>query len=40
MEFDPINTKELFETSSGKYIIYRLDKLEREGLTQVSRLPY
>ena len=40
MEFDPLNTKELFETSSGKYIIYRLDKLEREGLTQVSRLPY
>jgi aconitate hydratase len=40
MQIDLFNTKELFETSWGSLFIYRLDRLEREGLTHLSRLPY
>jgi aconitate hydratase len=40
MEFDTNDTKDVLITKRGKFTIYRLDKLEREGLTQLSRLPY
>jgi aconitate hydratase len=40
MEFDLVSTKDTIVTSQGRFTIYRLDKLEREGLTQLSRLPY
>ncbi|MFZ0532559.1 MAG: aconitate hydratase AcnA [Anaerolineales bacterium] len=40
MECDRFNSKEILETSRGSFIIYRLSRLEREGLTQLSRLPY
>ena len=40
MDFDAFNTKDEITTKFGQYIIYRLSKLEREGLTQLSRLPY
>ena len=40
MEFDPKIAKSTLETKFGKFTIYRLDILEREGLAQLSRLPY
>lgn len=40
MEFDQYNTRDVLDTGKGRYVIYRLDKLEREGKTQISRLPY
>lgn len=40
MQFDLFNTKEILESSWGSFSIYRLERLEREGLTQVYQLPY
>ncbi len=40
MDFDAFNAKDKITTRFGRYFIYRLNKLEREGLTQLSRLPY
>jgi len=40
MQFDLFNAREIFETSWGSLSIYRLDRLEREGLAHLSRLPY
>jgi len=40
MQFDLFDTKEIIDTSWGSLSIYRLDRLEREGLTHLSRLPY
>lgn len=40
MQFDLFNAKEIFESSLGSLVIYRLDRLEREGLTHISQLPY
>jgi aconitate hydratase len=40
MEVDLWNSKKLLEISNKKYIIYRLDSLEKAGLTHLSKLPY
>ena len=40
MQYDLFNAKGIFETSWGSLLIYRLDKLESEGLTHLSQLPY
>jgi aconitate hydratase len=40
MDFDLTYTKDILETKKGRFTIYRLDRLEREGVTQLSRLPY
>jgi aconitate hydratase len=40
MKQDFFNARGTLQTSHGSYTIYRLDKLERDGLTQLSRLPF
>jgi aconitate hydratase len=40
MESDFFQTKDIIELSNQRYQIYRLDKLEQQGLTQINRLPY
>jgi len=37
---DPFGTRDQFETGSGQAGIYRLEKLEKQGLGEVSRLPF
>jgi len=37
---DPFGARDTFETGNGLAGVYRLDKLEDGGLTNVSRLPY
>jgi len=37
---DIFNTRDIIDTTHGKLIIFRLDKLELEGFTRVARLPY
>ncbi|MFZ6027714.1 MAG: aconitate hydratase AcnA [Chloroflexota bacterium] len=34
------NARDTLKTSAGTYSIYRLDKLEKDGLTQLDRLPF
>ncbi len=40
MSFDDFNARGIINTPSGEYTIYRLDKLERDGLAQLERLPF
>ncbi len=40
MDFDLFNARDRIKTSQGEFFIFRLSKLEREGLTQLARLPY
>ncbi|MGE5675497.1 MAG: aconitase family protein, partial [Mycobacterium leprae] len=40
LQKDPFKAKEVFETGSGKAVLYRLSKLEEAGLTQVAKLPF
>ncbi len=40
MEFDPTDSIDELETRFGRYTIYRLNRLEKHGLTHLSRLPY
>jgi len=37
---DPFGARDTLKTGSGDYTIYRLDKLESEGIANVSSLPY
>jgi aconitate hydratase len=37
---DQFQAKDVVSTKLGKFTIYRLDSLERQGLTRLSRLPY
>ena len=37
---DPFGARAAFETGSGSAVMYRLDRLERDGVGAVSRLPY
>src|SRR4051812_13059372 len=37
---DYFNAKDTFETGSGPAVIYRLSALEKQGVAQVSRLPF
>ncbi|RME09112.1 MAG: aconitate hydratase, partial [Ardenticatenia bacterium] len=37
---NPFGAKDTFETGSGPAVIYRLSRLEEEGLGTISRLPY
>lgn len=37
---DPFNARDTFDTDSGPVGIYRLSKLEKDGLCKVSELPY
>ena len=37
---DPFGARAAFETGSGSAIMYRLNRLEEEGISAVSRLPY
>ena len=38
--FDPFQTRDTFSTGSGTAGIYRLDRLEKQGLGAVSKLPF
>jgi aconitate hydratase A / 2-methylisocitrate dehydratase len=40
MEFDPFQASDFITTNQNKYRIYRLDRLEGQGITQLDRLPY
>jgi aconitate hydratase len=40
MPDDLFGAKDLLSTSHGKYAIYRLDRLEKDGLTRLDRLPF
>jgi aconitate hydratase len=40
MDCDVFNASDTIKTSEGDFTIFRLSKLEREGLTHLSRLPY
>ncbi len=40
MRSDPFGVRGTFDTGSGKAALYRLEALERQGLSQPSRLPY
>ena len=40
MSQDYFGARDTLKTSHGKYIIYRLDMLERAGLTKLDRLPF
>ncbi|MDH5506560.1 MAG: aconitate hydratase AcnA [Anaerolineae bacterium] len=40
MQEDYFNSKDTLKTQQGDYTIYRLDKLEADGLTQLNRLPF
>ncbi len=37
---DFFHAQDLLKTKSGEYLIYRLDALEKAGLTRLSRLPF
>jgi len=37
---DPFQVRDQFETGSGTATLYRLSRLEEQGLTKVDRLPY
>ena len=34
------NARDILKTSAGNYTFYRLDKLEKDGVTQLDRLPF
>src|SRR5438045_3344167 len=38
--FDPFKARDTFQTASGPFGIYRLDRLEKQGLGAVSKLPF
>jgi aconitate hydratase len=38
--FDSFGARDTFRTSQGHFGIYRLDRLERAGITGISRLPF
>lgn len=40
MNQDFFGVRDTLQTSHGDYIIYRLDRLENEGLTQLNKLPF
>src|SRR4030042_108021 len=40
MEMNQFQAKDVLETKEGRYSIFRLDKLEKQGFTQISHLPY
>jgi aconitate hydratase len=40
MVTDVFHAKDAIGTEKGKYVIYRLDRLEEEGFTRLARLPY
>ena len=40
MESDLFHAKDTIETEKSRFVIYRLDRLEEKGLTQLARLPY
>jgi aconitate hydratase len=37
---DIFNTRDFINTTQGKFIFFRLERLEREGLTRLAKLPY
>ena len=37
---DPFGARKTFDTGSGSAVLYRLDKLEQDGIGTVSNLPY
>ncbi len=40
MTQDPFNARDTLQTSHGNYTFYRLDALEKAGLTQLEKLPF
>ena len=40
MTKDHFNSRDTLKTSQGEYLFYRLDSLEKQGLVQLSRLPF
>ena len=37
---NPLNTRDTLTTAGGDVVIYRLDKLESDGVGPVSKLPF
>ena len=40
MSNDFFNTRDILKTFHGEYVYFRLEQLERDGLTQLSKLPF
>ncbi len=40
MSQDHFNARDVLKTEHGKYVFYRLDALEKAGLTKLSKLPF
>ncbi len=40
MSQNDFNARDVLKTSHGDYVIYRLDQLEKDGLTKLDRLPF
>jgi len=40
MSQDYFNARDTLHTSHGKYVYYRLDQLEKDGLTKLDKLPF
>jgi aconitate hydratase len=40
MDHDPFKSRDILEVGNKRYIIHRLDALEKAGLTRLGRLPY
>ncbi len=38
--FDPFNTRDTFDSGSGEVGIYRLSRLQEQGIGDISKLPY
>ena len=38
--FDPFNTRDTFDSGSGEVGIYRLSRLQEQGIGDISQLPY
>ncbi|NDJ53592.1 MAG: aconitate hydratase AcnA [Chloroflexi bacterium] len=40
MTTDPFNTRDTLDSAAGPVVIYRLDRLESDGIGSISRLPF
>ena len=38
--FDPFNTRDTFDSGSGDVGIYRLSRLQEQGIGDIGKLPY
>ena len=40
MVHDPFKSRDILNVGNKQYVIYRLDALEKAGLTRLDKLPY